>query len=220
MVIQRISNRALALAAGLAIWLPGLGGCPLPLHTPPPRGAPAATVKFRLGHHYTPAGTLLSVGTLNNRTLRSELAIDERELVYQPVRGVAATWTRVKPGWRAYRVRSWYKVSYWANVRESYYENYYTTCSKYSCTYSGGKSNCRTRTTSCTKRRLKYRTVRRLRYRNVARCHAHLTIHMRKAATYLVSYRYVGPRACSLTCHIQQFKPGGGFRLSPCPHVR
>ncbi len=133
---------------------------------------------------------------------------------------MASTWTRVKPGWRQVRIGSHYIEAYYAMVRESYYVNRYTTCSKYVCSYSGGKSNCTTKMVSCTKRDQRWRTVRRLRHRTVARCSTLRQIHMRQGLTYLLSYRYVGPGSCSLTCHIQQFNAGGGFRLLPCPNAR
>ncbi len=221
MVITSAQTRTAVLSALLALVVVGLAGCPLPLHTPPPQGAPAATVKFRLGHHYVPRRTFFSSGSLfHKKRLKSLLAIDERELVYQPISGVASTWTRVKPGWRQYRISSHWVEAYYATVRESYYETKYGMCNKNVCGYSMGKYKCEYKYVSCNKQVQKWRNVQRLRHRNLARCSALRMVHMRPGVTYLLSYRYVGPGACSLTCHLQQFKPGGSFRLSPCPNVR
>jgi hypothetical protein len=213
-------RRALLPALLLAL-AQGLAGCPLPLHTPPPRGAPAATVKLRLGHHYAPTGSAFGqLAPLHSRRLWSQIAIDERELPYRPIAGVASTWTRVQPGWRQYRIGSHFIEAYYAMVQEYYYETRYTMCNKNVCSYSSGKYSCSYQYVSCTKQERKSRLVRRLRYRTVGHCSTRSQIYMRHGVTYLLSYRYVGPGACSLTCHIQQFQADGGFRLSPCPHVQ
>jgi hypothetical protein len=59
-----------------------------------------------------------------------------------------------------------------------------------------------------------------MRTRHVANCSDSLAVHMRRGVTYLLTWNYVGPRSCRITCHRQVFQEQGGFRLEPCAHVQ
>lgn len=212
--------RLCALAATLLFF-----GCVPKLHKPPKKGAPAAIVKLRVSHDHNPSSVLMGALSSSPPSLRSMLTIDGRRLPYSPRNGgVVATWTRVKPGWRRYEIRSWFTQRYQVYEREAYYVTRYETCSKNVCRteYSGGKSRyrCRYRTTTCRKRYRRYRNVLRWRTKTLARCSAKLTVFMRKGANYLLTYNYSGPSACTIACHRQHFISGERFVLRPCRHTR
>lgn len=188
---RRTVGLAARLIAGLAVALSiVLGGCLYPLHEPPKRGLPAATVKFRINHVPRPTGAL-----------KFHLLIDSKQVVHRPPRqGPSATWTRVKPGWRVLRLKTLFYV------RRSY-QQAYTSYSSYKC----GNS-------TCSRSQTRYRTVYRMVPTGV--CRSPLLVYMRNKETYLLSYSYLGNRSCHLTCHRQVHAGEGRFRLIPCAHTR
>lgn len=200
-------------------------GCVPPPHRPPAPGKPSAVVKFRIGHQYRPSAFVWGAVHSYPPSLHSLLTIDNRRLDYVPVNhSVVATWTRVRPGWRVYRLGSWFSQQYLVSVQEVYYETRYKSCTRYKCSYSYGyggyKHRCGYKTEMCTKRERKYRTVQRSRWRTVARCAHSRAVYMRNGATYLLTYNYLGPGSCRIDCHEQIFMPDGRFRMVLCRYVR
>jgi len=189
-----------------------VGGC-LPLHEPPKAGQPAATVKFRLSHLHKPRCHTFGSNALSNACrLRSLLTIDNRQVTYEPnPSGVVATWTRVKPGWRTFRLNSHWFHTWSTTRREQYTESRRTTCGT---TYDSYTKSYKTK--YCTKYEKKYRDVTRHHSARRASCDAGLAVYTRKGRTYLFTYSYLGASSCRLICHQQVHKPGGQFQLIPC----
>jgi len=197
-------------------------------HLPPKPGRPAATVKFRIAVNGRPRVSLPYRASLDGLQPVVRIFIDGRVLRYQAgglrAGRTVATWTRVRPGWRALEFRSWWAVRFTVEKEKTEYVEQTETCLKDKCrsTYGVGgyQQKCGMVRDLCRKRVRRTRRVRISRTIQADPCGAGARFWLRRGGTYLLTLLSFGTGGCRMACQEQVFVPEGGFRLVPCSRVR